>query len=75
MKKMLSVLVLAAMLLSALAITVCAEYDYITAANFYEHEAVKRDEVYEGDAGIASAKWTVPYLPLTPEFDGKIGVG
>ena len=75
MKKMLSVLVLAAMLLSALAITVCAEYDYITAANFYEHEAVKRDEVYDGDAGIASAKWTVPYLPLTPEFDGKISVG
>ena len=76
MKKILSMLVLAAMLLSALAITVTAEeYSYISAANFWEHEAVKRDEVYDGEAGIASAKWIVPYLPLTPEMDGKIGVG
>ena len=54
MKKILSVLVLAALLLSALAVTVSAEeYEYITAANFYEYEAVKRDEVYDGEAGIA----------------------
>ena len=42
MKKMLSVLVLAAMLLSALAITAsAAEYDYVNQADYYEHEAVK----------------------------------
>ncbi|MBQ7378617.1 MAG: hypothetical protein IJW70_02920 [Clostridia bacterium] len=76
MKKILSMLILAAMLLSVLALTVSAEeYDYITAANFYEHEATKRDEVYEGEAGIASTKWTVPYLRVTPELDGKIGTG
>ena len=76
MKKMLSVLVLAAMLLSALAITVsAAQYDYVNQADYYEHEAVKRDEVYDCEAGIASTTWTVPYLPVTPTMDGKINVG
>mgnify|MGYP003307419159 CR=1 FL=1 len=55
MKKILSVLVLAAMLLSALAIACSAEeYDYVNQADYYEHEAVKRDEVYDEQAGIAS---------------------
>lgn len=76
MKKILSMLVLAAMLLSVLALTVSAEeYDYITAADYYEHKAAKEAEVYAEEAGIASTKWTVPYLRITPELDGKIGNG
>ena len=76
MKKTLSLLVLAAMLLSVLALTVsAAEYDYINQADYYEHEAAKIDEIYDSEAGIASTKWTVPYLPVTPELDGKINVG
>ena len=76
MKKILSLLVLAAMLLSALALTVsAAEYDYINQADYYEHEAAKSDEVYDCEAGIASTTWTVPYLPVTPQLDGKIDVG
>ena len=76
MKKILSVLVLWAMLLSALAIATSAEeYDYINEADYYEHEAVKSDEVYDCEAGIASMTWTVPYLPTTPAMDGQISVG
>lgn len=76
MKKILSVLVLAAMLLSTLAIAASAEeYDYVNQADYYEHEAVKRDEVYDEQAGIASQTWKVPYLPVTPAMDGKISVG
>ena len=55
MKKTLSLLVLAAMLLSVLALTVsAAEYDYINQADYYEHEAAKIDEIYDSEAGIAS---------------------
>ena len=76
MKKVFSVLVMAAMLLSALAIaTSAAEYDYINQADYYEHEAEKIDEIYNSEAGIATTTWTVPYLPTTPTMDGKINVG
>ncbi len=78
MKKTLSLLVLTALLLSALALTVsAAEYDYLTdrTTDYYELEAEKADEIYDYDAGIATTKWTVPYLRLTPEMDGKISVG
>ena len=76
MKKTLSMLMLMAMLLSVLALTVSAEeYEYVNQADYYEHNAVKADEIYDGEAGIASAKWTVPYLPTTPSLDGKINVG
>ena len=76
MNKLFSMLVMIAMLLSVLALTVfAAEYDYVNQADYYEHEATKRDEIYDGEAGIASTKWTVPYLPVTPELDGKINVG
>ena len=76
MKKLLSMLVLTTMLLSVLALTASAdEYEYINAADYYEHNAAKADEVYDEQAGIASTKWTVPYLPVTPEMDGKISVG
>ncbi len=76
MKKILSMLVLAAMLLSVLAIVASAEeYEYINQADYYEHKAAKAEEVYDCEAGIASTKWTVPYLRITPELDGKIGVG
>ena len=78
MKKMLSVLVLAAMLLSALALSVsAAKYEYKTdrATDYYELDADKVDEIYDYEAGIATTKWTVPYLRVTPELDGKISVG
>lgn len=78
MKKILSMLVLTAMLLSVLALTAsAAEYEYITerASDYYEMNAKKYQEVYDQEAGIATTKWTVPYLRVTPELDGKIGVG
>ncbi|MBR2445679.1 MAG: hypothetical protein IKB28_03320 [Clostridia bacterium] len=76
MKKAFSLLLVIAMLLSVSALTVsAAEYDYINQADYYEHEAAKIDEIYDSEAGIASTKWTVPYLPVTPELDGKINVG
>ena len=78
MKKMLSLLVLSAMLLSALALTgSAAKYEYKTdrTTDYYELDAAKVDEVYDCDAGIATTKWTVPYLRVTPELDGKISVG
>lgn len=76
MKKLLSMLVLTAMLLSVLALTASAdEYEYVNVADYYEHNAVKADEVYDEQASIASTKWTVPYLPVAPEMDGKISVG
>ena len=76
MKKTFSLLLVMAMLLSVSALTVsAAEYDYINQADYYEHEAAKIDEIYDSEAGIASTKWTVPYLPVTPELDGKINVG
>lgn len=78
MKKLLSMLVLTAMLLSASVLAVsAAEYEYITdrTTDYYELNAAKVDEIYDYEAGIASTKWTVPYLRVTPELDGKIGVG
>ena len=78
MKKTLSMLLLTAMLLSALALSVsAAEYEYVSdsATDYYERDAAKADEIYDYDAGIATTKWTVPYLRNTPAMDGKISVG
>lgn len=78
MKKALSILVLVAMLLSVLALTVsAAEYNYKTdtLTDYYEMDAAKVDEIYAQEAGIATIKWTVPYLRVKPELDGKISTG
>lgn len=78
MKKLFAFLTVAVLLLSAMAVAAsAAKYEYLTdiSTDYYELEAKKVDEIYDGQAGLATTKWTVPFLNVTPTMDGKISQG